>query len=276
MNNDKKISVAIRKKDGTIGTYSKNIKSLTNKGRIYNLFIIRGIIGFIEGSFKQFYAEELMKKIEGNKKSYNHKTNKKSNDKTSSGLLVFLIIAFGILLYFITPTIISYFLKEYFSLYLILGGVEILLRLAIFLLFFISFSLVERKNETARYHGAEHKTLYAYYDNSDLTIQNKKKYSIRHPSCGTSLLFLTIIVSIPFFIWLNYENMILRIAVILLLLPMIMGISFEIVLWLEKSSSKIAKFVAIPGLFLQRFNTKEPSNSHIEVALASIKELFNQ
>ncbi len=275
MNNDSKMSVAIRKKDGTIGTRTKNMESLTKKNKIFNLFILRGIISFIEGSYNQFYAEELMKKIEGDEKKYNHKKNKRSSGKLESGLLVLFIIIFGAFLYFILPTIIAYFLRDTFNSYFILGGIEIILRLVIFLLFFIIFSLVERKNETAQYHGAEHKVLHAHYKNEKLLLNNVKKYSIRHPSCGTSFIFFMIIVSIPFFIFLNYENMFFRIAIILLLLPIIMGISFEIILWLEKSRSKLSKIVSTPGLFLQRFNTKEPDDKHLEVAIAAINELVN-
>jgi len=83
-----------------------------------------------------------------------------------------------------------------------------------------------------------------------------------------------IIVSIPFFIFLNYENLLFRIVIMLLLLPIIMGISFEITLFLEKSESKLAKILSIPGLLLQRLNTKEPDDKHLEVALASIRQLI--
>jgi len=267
MNNDDRISIAIRKKDGDIGSLVKIRKSLTKKYRIFNLFIIRGIVKFFEGSFNQFYAEAQMKEIEGNKTS-------KSKDSLLPHFLVLLTLIAGIILYFIVPTIIAFFLRQtivnVFLLNLIEGGI----RLIVFFLFFVLFTSLEKSNKTALYHGAEHKSLWAYKIGEEINLENARKHPIRHPSCGTSVLFFMIILSIPFFLFLNYENMLLRIIIMLVLLPIIIGIAFEITLWLDKSQSRLAKIVSKPGLFLQRFNTKEPDDNFLEVAIVSLKNLI--
>lgn len=265
MNNDVKISVAMRKKDGSIGTLVKSKKSLTKKNRFFNIFLIRGIIKFLEGSTNQFYAEEMMEKIEKGKK----------REKSNASIIAFFTISFGIIIYFIIPTLVAYFSRTIIVSNLNLGLMEAGLRLVIFLLFFYVFTLIERKNQTSYYHGAEHKVLWAYRKKDKLTVENVKKYSIRHPSCGTCLLLLTILISIPFLLFLNYENLILRVVIILLLLPIIIGLAFEITLWLDKSQSKLAKVIAKPGIYLQKFNTKKPDDKHIEVAIASLKNLIS-
>ena len=268
MNNDEKISIAIRKKDGSIGTAVRKRISLIKKHRILNVFILRGIIRFLEGAKNQFYAEDIIKEIESNGEQIKKK-------KSKATQLVILMLIMGVILYFLVPTLIAFFSKGFFQSQLILSGFESLLRLTIFLTFFVVFSLLERSNNTVKYHGAEHKTLWNIRKKQPLTVENSKKYPIQHPSCGTSVLLLMIIISIPIFYFINYDNLIFRIAIILLLLPLLIGISFEIITWLDKSESIIVKIVAAPGLLLQRVNTKEPDEKQLEIALYAIKNLLN-
>lgn len=279
MSNDKKMSIAIRREDGTIGVRVKKRESLTRKYGIFDILIIRGIVRFLEGATDQFYAEEQMKKIETDNKDSNYKNQKSKGKKSSKRSLaqvsVLLTIIGGIMMYFIIPTIIAFFSKQIIKSDLVLGGMEAVLRLLIFLTFFSIFSLIERANGTAMYHGAEHKSLWSYIKGEDLALENARKHPIRHPSCGTSLLFFMIIISIPFFLFLNYENLLLRIIIMLILLPLIIGIAFEITIWLDKSQSKLARIISMPGLFLQRLNTKEPDDNYLEVALVSLKNLIN-
>ncbi|HEY0088598.1 MAG TPA: DUF1385 domain-containing protein, partial [Candidatus Lokiarchaeia archaeon] len=189
MNDDKIISLAIIKKDGSIGTTVKKRESLITKHRIFNIFILRGIIRFLEGSTNQFYAEELMKKIDQKEGGIE----KHSYSRSLAPAIVLITLIIGIFLYFITPTLISFYLKEVVRSNLVLSGIEIVLRLLIFLIFFSIFSLRERTNGAAMYHGAEHKILWNYRNEEDLTLENTRNYSIRYPSCGTGLMILMII-----------------------------------------------------------------------------------
>lgn len=273
MNNDNMISIAIRKKDGNIGEVVKTRLSLTKKHWIFNLFVIRGIIKFFEGTFNQFYAEEQMKKIESNKNKIKKAT--ELNDTLVPKLLVFLTLFAGIIIYFIIPTIIAFFLKQIILNILLLNLIEGIIRLVVFILLFCLFSSLERVNETPLYHGAEHKFLLSYKMGEDLTLENARKHPIFHPGCGTSVLLFMIIISIPIFLFLNYENLLFRIIIMLILLPLIIGVAFEITIWLDKSQSKLARIISMPGLFLQRFNTKEPDDNYLNVALVSLKNLIN-
>jgi uncharacterized protein YqhQ len=266
MNNDDRISIAIRKKDGDIGSIVKIRKSLAKKHRFFNLFLIRGIVKFFEGSFNQFYAEEQMKEIEGNKKS---------KESLMPHLLVFLTLILGIILYFIVPTIIALFLKNIIVNILLLNFIEGCIRLIVFFTFFILFTSLEKTNKTAIYHGAEHKTLWTYRKGEEINLENVRKHPVRDPSCGTGVLFFMIVLSIPFYLFLNYENMLFRIIIIIVLLPIIIGLAFEIILWLDRSKSRLAKIVSKPSLFLQRFNTREPDDKFLEVAIVSLKNLLN-
>lgn len=124
------------------------------------------------------------------------------------------------------------------------------------------------------YHGAEHKTIFAYENGSELTVQNIKKFSTHHPRCGTSFLFIVIIISIIVFTLSGWQSVLIRTTLRLLLLPIIVGISYEIIRWAGKSESFLAKIVSYPGLWLQNITTREPDEKQIEVAIEALKEVI--
>jgi len=272
MNDEENISIAFRKRDGSIGEIIENKVSLLKRHQILNVFIIRCIIRFFEGSFNQFYAVEQIKKEDYGE----HKiVGSRCNSKTKTYLIVFLTILAGFILYFVVPSVIIFYLTRIVMFnVVVLNLIEGFLRLTIFLLFFVLFVKIGGKNETVFYHGAEHKCVSCYRNGDELTLKNVKKYPIRLPACGTSLMFLTILFSIPVFLFLNYENLVLRVVIMLVLLPFLIGFSFEITLRIEKSQTIIARVFSVPGLFLQRFNTREPSDKHLEVAIVALRNLI--
>jgi len=263
MNDDEVISVATRKKDGDIEEIVEKRESIIKKHPALNLFIIRGIINFFEGTANQFYAEKKTNENTG-----------KTNDKLMAYLIFSIIILVGMVIYFIAPTFIAFFLKDIIHNFVILGLTEGVLRFLIFLTLFFTIVVFERNSGTAYYHGAEHKALWCFNNGDDLTLENAKKYSTLYPACGTGLIFYMVIFSIPLFLLFSYESISLRILSILISLPFLIGISFEVSLWTEKKNSKVAKILSSPVLFLQKFNTKEPKEEHLEIALIAIKNLI--
>jgi len=273
MNDEENISIAFRKKDGSIGEIVDSKVSLVKKYSFLNVFVVRSIIRFFEGSFNQFYAVEQMKKEE----HIEHETAGVNNHgRMKVCFIVFLTILAGFILYFIVPFVVVFYSKNLLVFNtVVLNLIEGILRLIIFLLFFVLFVKIGGKNETVFYHGAEHKCVSCYRNGDELTLENVKKHPIRLPACGTSLLFLTIIFSIPVFLFLNYENLVFRIVIMLFLLVFLIGFSFEITLWVENNSDSIvARILSAPGLFLQRFNTEEPDDKHLEVAIVALKNLI--
>ncbi len=277
MTTDDVMSIAIRKRDGSIGESVEKRTSLVKKYRIFNFIILRGIARFLEGSVIQFYAEKRMKKIERGKKisGHSYQKGKKTKDISSARVLVSVTLSAGIFIYFILPTIIAYFAKTIVNSDIVLNILEGMIRLFIFVILFYLFSYFERANGTVLYHGAEHKILWCHKHNEELTLENVRKYPIWHPSCGTGVFFFMICISIPLFLFLNYENLLNRSILMLVLLPIIIGIAFELTIWLDDSQSKLAKILSMPVLLLQRLNTKEPDDAHLEVALTALKNLLD-
>ena len=275
MNNEEKISIAFRKKDGSIGEIVDSKVSLVKKYSFLNVFIIRSIIRFFEGSFTQFYAAEYMKR--GEYYGEQRIVDSKYDSKIKIYFIVFLTILMGFVLYFMVPSSVVFYFKNTLSLSFnvtILNLMEGVFRLIVFLLCFIVFVKLSGKSETFFYHGAEHKCVSCYRNGDELTLENVKKHPIRLPACGTSLLFLTIIFSIPVFLFLSYDNFLFRIVIMLVLVVFLVGFSFEVTLWVEDNSDSIvARVFSAPGLFLQRFNTREPSDEHLEVAIVALKNL---
>ncbi len=269
--NDKKMTIALRTKNGNI--IKKIIKrpSLLNKSRFFKIPIIRGIIRFVEGSINQFYANQISKKILHEKN--NAKEKQLDINENLTYISVILIFILAILVYFISPTIIVYLLKDKIKNVLFLNSIEITLRFLIFITIFYLESKTKDVKKSAPYHGAEHKAIYCYKNGENITIKNLRKKSIYHPSCGTNLITTMLIFYIPLILIMNYESLLFRIVIILLLLPLILGISFDVVTWTGDSNSKMAKIISFPGLMLQRLNTIDPDDDHLEVAQISFSTI---
>ena len=265
-NDNRIISVAIRLNNDEIKTNIKEKKSIIDKSRIFNCFIIHGLITFFEGSINQSIAEQDIKKLKNKLKT------KKS--KTSHFLSVLSIILLRLILYFIFPTIITYFSKYYIHNIFLLNLFDIILRLFIFLALFWAICHSRNVKKSSFYHGAEHKVGNCFLDKGKINYEKIKEYSIYNPACGTSLILSTIFISIPFFIFIPYDNLPLRILIIFLLSPIILGIAADINLWYGKSKSKTARILAKPGMHIQRLNTREPTDKHIEVAVISLENLL--
>ena len=120
------------------------------------------------------------------------------------------------------------------------------------------------------YHGAEHKTIACYEAGEELTVENVRRHSSFHPRCGTSFLFLVILIGIVLYAVLPWESTALRVVYKILLLPVLVGVSYEAIKWAGRSNSWLARAVSRPGLWLQRLTTFEPDDSMIEVAIAAV------
>ena len=125
------------------------------------------------------------------------------------------------------------------------------------------------------YHGAEHKSIYCYENDLELTVENAKKFTTLHPRCGTNFLFIVMITSIILFSFFGWPNPLIRIVMRILCVPIVAGISYEIIKLLGKYDNKLTRFVAYPGMMLQKFTTREPDDKQLEVALEALKAVLN-
>ena len=182
-------------------------------------------------------------------------------------------IAFFILL----PSFLTSLLKHRIETPFILNIVEGIIRITIFLIYVVAVSKMEDVGRVFEYHGAEHKTIHCYENGDELTIENVRKYPILHPRCGTSFLFMVMMVSILVLSFFGWPNPLQRLLIRLIMLPVIAGISYEINRLIGRSNSHLSYMLSYPGLLIQKLATvKEPDDGQIEVAIEALKGVLTQ
>lgn len=282
-----KIAIAVRKPDGEIIIDENDVKA---KGAWLKIPIIRGVISFFSSMVIGVKALTFSAKFfdtEEEKSNDTKKNNDKPNDdKKKNGendmpewaiylsVLVSLMISVG--LFMVLPNVIANFVVPNKEANVIMYNViESVIKIAIFLGY---LGVVSQMNDIKRvfeYHGAEHKSIFCYENGEELTVENVKKYSRFHPRCGTSFLLFVILISIVVFSLLGvHKNPFVNIGLRLLFLPLVAGISYEIIKFAGRSTNKYITWLNEPGKWLQRLTTREPDDSQIEVAIASLKAVI--
>jgi uncharacterized protein YqhQ len=156
-----------------------------------------------------------------------------------------------------------------------LNLIEGVIRICILFGYIVLISKSKDIERVFQYHGAEHKSIYCYENNLELTVENAKKFGRLHPRCGTNFLFIVMFISIVLFSFFGWPNPVLRIVMRIVGIPIVAGISYEIIRFLGKYNNKFTKIVAYPGMMLQNFTTKEPDDEQLEVALAALKAVID-
>ncbi|MBQ3053957.1 MAG: DUF1385 domain-containing protein [Clostridia bacterium] len=284
-----KIAVCVRKTSGEIVSDIENIKPSSKRNWFLKLPIIRGCIAFFESmiigiktlmksadmydleeedpNYKPSKVDELIEKIFKNKDAVIY-----------FSLVIALVFSIG--LFFIVPGIIFNLLSSVIQSRIVLNLVEGIIRIGIFLSYITLVSFNKDIQRVFQYHGAEHKSIFTYEQGEELTVENVKKYPRFHPRCGTSFLMFVMIISILVFSVIPKEiggiaidGFVIIIAK-LLLLPVISGISYEIIKWAGRSDAKLIALLSKPGMWLQRITTREPDESQLEVAICSLKAVI--
>lgn len=191
---------------------------------------------------------------------------------TYFSVFIALLVAVGV--FILGPTLLAGTLKKFISNTIVLNLTEGVLRLALFIAYIFAISKMEDIHRVFQYHGAEHKSIYCYENGEDLSIENVKKYSTLHPRCGTSFLFIVMMISMVLFSMVAWKGPISRMLIRLALLPVVAGISYEIIKIAGKSQSAVMSIVSYPGMMMQKLTTREPDESQIEVALEALKNVL--
>ena len=284
MRGPKEIATAVRKSDGEIVIDKKPVTSITQKFKFLKLPVIRGVVNFIESmvvGVKCLMFSADLYDIEDDSGYEPSKFEKWLDDKFGDKIkdiaiyaAVAIALVMGIGLFMLLPTVIVGFLKPLIPNTVLLNLAEGVVRMSIFLIY---LALVSRMSDIQRvfeYHGAEHKTIAAYEHGEELTVENARKYTRLHPRCGTSFLLIVMVISIIFFSFLRWDNVFQRIVFRLLLLPIVAGVSYEIIKFAGRSQNKCVSLLTKPGLWLQKLTTREPDDSQLEVAISSIKAVI--
>lgn len=188
-------------------------------------------------------------------------------ESVAIGATMFVSLGLAVLLFTVLPTVLVNFLRSSLGAGW-LSLVEAVVKVSVFLGYLALISRMKDVRRVFEYHGAEHKSIYCYESGAELTVENAMKQPRLHPRCGTSFMFYVLAISIAIFSFLTWENLVLRIGMKLLLLPVIAGISYE---FIKLSRISVFRILSLPGLYLQKITTREPDAAQLEVALAALK-----
>lgn len=278
MKNADRYAVAVRKSDGEIVVKTENYKSMIKNKKVLSLPVVRGVFNFIDSmvlgmgtltySASFFMEEEEMENEEPSK-------NTEKKEKWMMGLTVAFSIVMAVTIFMVLPYFLSQLFGRFTDSMTVITLLEGAVRLIIFFAYILLISRMQDIQRVFMYHGAEHKCINCIEHGLDLNVENVLKSSRLHKRCGTSFLFLVMLISIIFFLFIRIESPIFRLVFRLLLIPVIAGVSYEFIRLAGRSENRLVAWLSVPGLCLQKLTTKEPDASMAEVAIASVEAVFD-
>lgn len=282
MKNQDLYAVAVRKPDGEIEIDTEEYHGILHGSKIKKIPFVRGVFNFLDSLIlgmrtltysASFYEDEEAKETKTDKAM--GKMFGANAEKVMMGCTVALSIVLAVAIFMILPYFLSSFFEKYVRNTSLLALIEGVIRIAIFLIYVVAISLMQDIKRVYMYHGAEHKCINCIEHGHVLNVHNVKRSSRLHRRCGTSFLLIVMIVSVALFILIRVENAVMRLGLRLVLIPVIAGISYEIIRLAGRSENPIVKLISAPGLALQKLTTKEPDDEMIEVAIKSVEAVFD-
>ena len=280
MKNKDRYAVAVRKPDGEIEVTTDTYKSVVGKyTALTKLPFVRGIFNFVDSLVlgmktltwsASFYEEEEEKEMTEAEEKKQERMEKLLMTLT---MVVSFTLAIGI--FMVLPYFLSDLLKKWISSYTVRIIIEGIIRIAIFVAYVGGISVMNDIKRLYRYHGAEHKCINCIEHGMPLTVENVRKSSRQHKRCGTSFLFFVMIVSIIFCFFITAESQVLKVGIRIALMPVIAGVSYEIIRLAGSSENPVVNVLSKPGMWVQMMTTKEPDDSMIEVAIRAVEEVFD-
>ncbi len=282
MKNRDKYAVAVRKPNGEIDVEVEEYKGVCGDKKFAKLPFIRGVFAFIDSLIlgmkvttysASFYEEEDEKpsKTEG-------KLEKLLGNKADDIMMTFTVILsviIAVALFMLLPLFLSDLLGKYIRNASVIAIIEGLIRILIFIAYIAGISLMKDIKRLYMYHGAEHKCINCIEKGRPLTVKDVKRSSRQHKRCGTSFLLFVVLVSVIVFFFIRVDNMALKLILRIALIPVIAGISYEIIRLAGRSDNVLVRIISAPGMWMQKLTTKEPEEDMIEVAIASVEAVFD-
>lgn len=285
MRGPKKTEIAVRMPDGSISLEEMQTTGLREKHKIFKLPLLRGIAGFIDSLAVGYRALSLsvdkagLDADDAEETEFDKWVEKKFGDKMMNAIMVagtVLGVVLAIVLFFILPTWVFNLIEKP------LGSgiegwrspIEGIMRIAIFIGYIVLCSRMKEMHRMFEYHGAEHKTIFCYENNEELTVENVRGHRRFHPRCGTSFIVLMLFIGIIVGLFIPFTNPFVRTAVKILCIPLVMGIGYELIRYCGRNDNVLTHIISAPGLWVQRITTKEPDDSMIEVAIAAMKAVI--
>ena len=268
-----KSAMAVRKPNGEIDLSVWDTKKLTG---IRKVPFIRGTFNFIDTLIQGYDCLMKSAEISGQEEEpdkfelWLNKVFGKAAGAVFSTVITVLAAVLAIGLFFGVPAIIAGFVGNYVENNVLLSAIEGVIKIAMFLAYIIGVSKMSDIRRTFMYHGAEHKTIFCYEQGLELTVENVRKQKRFHPRCGTSFLLIVLVISILVSSVITWESVLVRVGLKILLLPVTVGISYEIIKFAGRHDNWLTRIISAPGLWFQNFTTQEPDDSMIEIAIAAV------
>ena len=282
MKNKEKYAVAVRKPDGEIEVEVETYQGLAHGSKFKELPFIRGIFNFLDslilGTRALNYSASFYEEEEGKETKFDKAMDKMSGgngEKLLSGIVTVISIMLAVGIFIVLPYFISSLFESFIRNRSLMAIIEGVIRIDLFLLYVWGISAMKDIRRLYQYHGAEHKCINCIEKGRPLTVHNVMRSSRLHKRCGTSFIFFVMLVSIVLFFFIQVDNVAEKVILRILLMPVVAGISYEIIRLAGRTDNVFIKILSAPGMWIQRMTTREPDESMAEVAIASVEAVFD-
>lgn len=283
MKGEDRTAIVVRKPNGRLHIKTELLKKA---GKLKKIPILRGVFIFVDslvtGTRTLLYSAEVLEESEGSQGYEKDKLTiwleEKFGEKGALNVMLYFSVVLAILftvgIFIIAPTAVISVFKYITTNEVALNLMEGVFRIALFVIYILLISKMKDIQTVFQFHGAEHKCIHCYENGLELTPANCKPFETLHPRCGTSFLMFVMVISLLLFSLLGWPNLLWRITSRLLLIPVIAGLSYELLRWAGRSDSAVVKILSYPGLLLQKLTTQEPNEKQLEVAIAAMKAVM--
>lgn len=282
MKNKEQYAVAVRKPDGEIDVEVDIYRGIMHGSKLKEIPFIRGVFNFLDSMVLgmktlnhsvSFFEDEQAKETATDRVM--GKIFKEKAESVMVGIVTILSIVLAIAIFMVLPYGITSLFEEYIRNASVLAIIEGLIRILIFVGYIVAITLMKDIKRLYQYHGAEHKCINCIEKGRPLTVHNVMRSSRLHKRCGTSFMFFVVFVSIIVFFFIRVEQPALKVILRIALIPVIAGISYEIIRLAGRSNNIFVRILSAPGMWLQKLTTKEPDEAMVEVAMASVEAIFD-
>ncbi|MGP1570347.1 MAG: DUF1385 domain-containing protein [Eubacteriales bacterium] len=288
MRGSDRTAIAVRMPDGAVHLKTEKLKAPSG---VMKIPLIRGVFSFasamVIGTKTLMYSADVLEQYEREhttdvqvyeKDKFTLFLEKHFGEKGTWNFLMYfsaiIAVLFSVAVFILLPTALANFFQNYINNDILLNLGEGIFRIVLFVIYVILISKMPDIRRVFQFHGAEHKCIHCFENNLELTPKNCQGFYTLHPRCGTSFLMFVMIISLILFSLLGWPNLIMRVTSRLLLLPIIAGLSYEVLKLAGRSSSTFVKILSLPGLYLQKITTKEPDEEHLEMAIIAMKAVL--
>ena len=283
MRGPKRTAIAIRLPNGKIHMKTQPTPQGSKWGKIP---LIRGVVNFVAslvyGTKVLMYSADVLEANypdEYEKDKFDLWVEEKLGKEKAWNILMVLSVVLALVMsvgiFMLLPTVVVGWVAHLTESVLVLNLIEGLARILIFVLYIWLISMMKDIKTVFQYHGAEHKTIHCFENNLELTPENAQTFYTLHPRCGTSFMVFVMLIAVLVHAFMGWPNVWLRLVTRILVLPVIAGLSYELLKWAGRSDNWLVKLLSLPGIYLQKLTTKEPTLDQLEVAIAAVKAVLN-